>query len=173
MEGDREFSSADHDEDAPDGRLRDAQGHGSPPAPGAVGADLTTVAASVALTTAVIPFVQGLVTRAGEETYDLVRRKLRALVRKHADVERHPQAGDLLVVDDPSLPLRLHLRTDVTDEALRALAELDFPALADGRPEHPATVSWDPEIRSWRVTRHRAGDGEPKRRRRRVWRKRR
>ncbi|MDF5753109.1 hypothetical protein [Spongiactinospora sp. TRM90649] len=104
-------------------------------------ADWVTTVATVVTTVALIPFVEGLVGRLAEGAYDGVRHRLRELARKLA--RGHETAeSTLIVVHDPHSHLRLHMRTDATDEALSALrtADLEGPGGA---------VRWNPEIREW------------------------
>jgi tetratricopeptide (TPR) repeat protein len=122
-----------------------------PPATGALPVpELLTVVATVAVTTAVLPFVQALVAKAAEDTYDGVRRLLRRLVDAHASRRGSAASeGTLLVVEDPHAGLRLHIRTDETDEALSALDELEQAIEATDRPRG-VTVFWDSATRTWR-----------------------
>ncbi|WP_330285630.1 hypothetical protein [Streptomyces sp. NBC_00576] len=67
---------------------------------------------------------------AAQDAHDVARNVLRRMVRRR----RHPDAvlaepgQRILVARDFSRELALHIPTEATDEALEALAGLDFPA---------------------------------------------
>lgn len=84
------------------------------------------VAGAAVLSAAVVPFVKALAAKAADDTYGAVRNLLRRIARRRT---RSPAQEQLLVVEDPAVPLTLHIRTQATDEALRALADLDLTAV--------------------------------------------
>ncbi|MGN9811252.1 tetratricopeptide repeat protein [Micromonospora sp. BQ11] len=143
-------------EDADRERRQQAQLRPLPPSPpepvrNAPGSELT-VAAAVVITAGVVPFLQALLARAAEDTYDGVRGLLRRLVasrgRRRAAQE---QSSSLLVIEDPGRSgLKLHIRTDATDEALRALGDLE--QIVDKADRPGARVAWDPATRTWRIS---------------------
>ncbi|MEU7862698.1 hypothetical protein [Nonomuraea sp. NPDC049141] len=100
-----------------------------------------TVVATVVTASALVPFVEALIGRMAEDTYDGVRGKLRKLARRLGK-GREPAASTLIVVSDPHSHLRLHMRTDATDEALAALRDLDLSG-----PR--GALRWNPETRKW------------------------
>ncbi|MCG5220699.1 SEL1-like repeat protein [Streptosporangium soli] len=101
-----------------------------------------TVVATVVTTAALVPFVEGLIGRAAEDTYDGIRNKLRKLAHKLAR-GNEPAESTLIVVSDPDSRLRLHMRTDATDEALAALREADLDARRGALRWHPETRRWE------------------------------
>lgn len=92
-------------------RQRRSDGHMEP--------EWVTTVATVVTTCALVPFVEVLIGRLAEGAYDGVRGKLRKLARRSGEPAR-----TLIVVNDPDSHLRLHMRTDATDEALAALSSL-------------------------------------------------
>ncbi|MFG1680825.1 hypothetical protein ACGFNP_11725 [Nonomuraea sp. NPDC049269] len=100
-----------------------------------------TVVATVVTASALVPFVEALIGRMAEDTYDGVRGKLRKLARRLGK-GREPAESTLIVVSDPHSHLRLHMRTDATDEALAALRDLDLSG-----PR--GALRWNPETRKW------------------------
>ncbi|WP_143264105.1 tetratricopeptide repeat protein [Amycolatopsis kentuckyensis] len=110
------------------------------------------VAGAAVLSAAVVPFVKALATKAADDTYDAVRNLLRRIARRRL---RSPAPDQLLVVEDPAVPLTLHIRTQATDEALRALADLDLAA-ANARRRgkkrvERQVIAYDPQTKSWRI----------------------
>lgn len=110
-------------------------------------AEWATVITTVVVTTGVLPFVQGMITKAAEDTYDGVRGLLRKVAGKRRGREAELAPSTLLVIRDPDSRLRLHMRTDATDEALAALAALDLDTL----PAKGKSLRWDEETRQWRA----------------------
>jgi TPR repeat protein len=111
-------------------------------------ADWGTVAMTAAITAAVVPFIHTLATKAAEDSYAAVRAMISRLVRRHRTEERASGGtpGSVLRVTDPDTGVVLELRSDITDEALEALAELDVGAAGMLR------VAWNDELRRWEVT---------------------
>ncbi|MBT2226003.1 lipopolysaccharide assembly protein LapB [Nonomuraea sp. NEAU-A123] len=104
-------------------------------------AEWLTVVATVVTASALVPFVESLIGRMAEDTYDGVRGKLRKLARRLAK-GGEPAESTLIVVSDPHSHLRLHMRTDATDEALAALRDVDLSG-----PR--GALRWNPETREW------------------------
>ncbi|MGS2646912.1 tetratricopeptide repeat protein [Streptosporangium sp. LJ11] len=100
-----------------------------------------TTVATVVTTCALVPFVEALIGRLADGAYDGVRGKLRKLARKLAR-NGEPAESTLIVVNDPGSHLRLHMRTDATDEALAALRDVDLSG-------PPGALRWNPETRKW------------------------
>lgn len=123
-----------------DGAQGAAGGHPLP-SPSAV-FRLAETAATVAVTMAVVPFVQALASRAAQDAYEGARELLRKIARRH-------RADDEVVISDPQADLTLRIHIEATDEALRALAGLDLRARQTG--ESPAEVIWNRERRSWEI----------------------
>jgi len=88
------------------------------------------------VTAAVVPFIQTIATKAAEETYDAARAVVRQLVRKDKhEADRSTSSSSPLLVEDPSSRLSLYMATDVSDEAIRALARLDLDAATKAFPD--------------------------------------
>jgi TPR repeat protein len=122
--------------------------------------ELTLLTAVV--TTAVVPFVQTLASKASEDAYGQARQLIRRLLRKNGVSDNSseeapssaPAAGDtepgLAVVQDPDSEITLFLWSNASDEALRALSALDLTELRLRKPDqgrvhlvwHPASGSW-------------------------------
>lgn len=100
-----------------------------------------TVVATVVTASALVPFVEALIGRVAEDTYNGVRGKLRKLARRLGK-GREPAESTLIVVSDPGSHLRLHMRTDATDEALAALRDVDLSG-----PR--GALRWNPETHEW------------------------
>lgn len=114
-------------------------------------------ALTVMVTTAVLPFVQALVSKAAEEAYGQARDLIRRLIRRAAG-PRDPQAPPapegttLAIVDDPEAGISLHLRADVSDEALQALASFDLAELIARKPDQGRVrLVWHPSAHTWRI----------------------
>jgi len=117
-----------------------ASGHGS---------SLETVVATAAVTTALVPFLQALAGKAAEDVYAALRRLAgrRPHTRPPADRE-----AELLVVEDPDGDVALYVWLDDSDEALRALAELDPQRLLRNRFwAGTAALVWDRAAHAWRL----------------------
>ncbi|MGW1341925.1 hypothetical protein ACWCOV_12830 [Kribbella sp. NPDC002412] len=115
---------------------------------------LETVIITAVVTAAVVPFVQTLVQRAAEDSYDAVRNLLRKRFREARVASKEP-AGPvrpLLVVknDDPGLDVNLYAQPDMDNAAIRALAELDLGAAAHGRSKK-LRVYWDGQAGRWQI----------------------
>jgi tetratricopeptide (TPR) repeat protein len=108
----------------------------------------TAVVMAAATTAAVVPFIQTLATKAAEDSYAAARGVIRRLIRQHGTKQREPittTSSPVLRVTDPDSQVVLELRSDVTDEALEALAELDLGAAVTLR------VAWKDQLRRWEV----------------------
>jgi TPR repeat protein len=110
--------------------------------------DLSTVVTSVVITAAVLPFVQALAAKAAESTYSGVRTLLAKLAARYAG--GRPAESVLVVVEDPTHDLKLHLRTDETDEALQTLVGLE-PTIRDLTGSRRVRLAWDPATKTWRT----------------------
>jgi len=128
-----------------------------PKPPAAPGWEVITTAL---ITAAMVPFLQALATKAAEDSYNAVRVLLSRIARRHGAKARRQadQAGTgtgvLLIVGDPKRNLTLRIRTDATDEALRALAKLDLSSTTpDSQTERssPLRLEWNPDTHSWRI----------------------
>lgn len=121
--------------------------------------DLVTVAVTALVTTAVVPFIQALVSKAAEDSYGQARDLVRRILHRNGepDTTAEPVAesvGDeepgLLIAEDPEAGIALYLWSNASDEALRALSSLDLDEMIARRPDqgrvrlvwHPATGRW-------------------------------
>jgi tetratricopeptide (TPR) repeat protein len=129
-----------------------AREDGLPKPPRAPGVWLTATA--VVVTVAVVPFVQALASKAGEQAYNRIRDILRRIATRHDThewaAERSGRDGVLLVVRDPVTDLELHIRTKASNEALKSLADLALPAPEPGAVAR-VRVRWDDGGRVWRA----------------------
>jgi tetratricopeptide (TPR) repeat protein len=111
--------------------------------------DLPTVVTSVLISAAVLPFVQTLAIKAAEGTYSAARALLARLAARYARNHR-PAASTLLIIEDPTHGLKLHLRTDETDEALQALSALE-QTIKESGGRRGVKLAWDPASKTWRT----------------------
>lgn len=136
-----------------------------PPAMAAARAaiDVVTVVTTAVVTSAIVPFLQSFMAEAGKDAYNTARDRIRRLFRR-AD-KKHAKKGtksgpddapvrQLLIVQDPKLPVSLHVSTDLPDEAIDALARLNVDNLAGGAEDDDHLhVMWDRSNGSWRAVR--------------------
>ncbi|NUT48648.1 MAG: hypothetical protein HOV94_15275 [Saccharothrix sp.] len=97
---------------------------------------------------ALLPFVQALATKAGEDVYQLVRAKLTRRARKRAEAEL-AEAGTVTVADQDR---RVVLELPATMSAAMS-AKLDDVRLPV-RPEGWLLVRWDEGRSRWVVEQH-------------------
>lgn len=113
------------------------------------------VIAVVVATMAVVPFLQAIATRAGDDAYAAIRAMVRWLWRRGREQPGAPRVrrpeDRLLVVEDPDPKLRLAitLGTDTPDHRLRALRDLDIDAITDGAEN--VLIEWHEPSQSWRT----------------------
>ncbi|MGW2746538.1 hypothetical protein [Streptomyces sp. NPDC001450] len=94
-----------------------------------------TVVVTAVVATAVIPFVQALISKAAEDAYGQARALVQRMLRRSSPQHEAGNGATLLITDDPDAHITLCLWSDVTDEALRALASLDLDELTAQRPD--------------------------------------
>jgi hypothetical protein len=151
----------DHDAEA-DQWLERAQ-HGQPDLPMPPGPtiglspDPAGVVLTAGVTAAVIPFVQAMVTKAGEDSYDGLRHWLLDVFRRALPPRHKPDPRDqLLVISQPpdkQHAALLQVWTDLPDEAITALSQL----LYDMRIAQPAKQDsekrwyWNNGTRRWEL----------------------
>ncbi|MEW1824067.1 hypothetical protein [Streptomyces sp. NPDC088196] len=117
--------------------------------------DWTTAVTTITVSVALIPFIQALVSHAAQDAHEVARNALRRMVRRREDPDaRIADHGQLvLVAQDFSRDLALHIPTEAADEAFDALARLDLPSpasTAPSRPEgQPGTLHWNASLRRW------------------------
>jgi tetratricopeptide (TPR) repeat protein len=110
---------------------------------------LTEVVTTAVLTGALVPFLQTMVSKAGEDSYQAAR----AMIHRWATMLRRSptpppespeeQAGMEGVV--------LRISAHVSNEALRQLADLDFTVIRQTMG-NAVEVSWDANSHEWKIT---------------------
>lgn len=130
--------------------------------------DLAAVAATALVTTAVVPFIQALISKAAEDAYGQARGLIRRMLRRNeepasaaeaiepAGVPVGEPAGEegpsLLIADDAEAGITLFVWSNASDEALRALSSLDMDELTARRPDQgKARLVWHPETGRWHL----------------------
>ncbi|PWG14327.1 hypothetical protein DF268_07200 [Streptomyces sp. V2] len=101
------------------------------------GLDALTVAYTVGITTLVLPFVQTLAQRAGEDAY-------RTLMKLIGGRGREPRP-DRIVLGDRETEVHVTVDTRVDGTALAALQHVDFTDEA----LREATLRWNPDRGAW------------------------
>lgn len=94
---------------------------------------------------ALLPFVQAVATKAGEDVYKLVRDKLSRRGRKNATAEIRA-AGTITLADERARVV-LRLPQPLTTEMATRLDSVRLPARRIGW----LLVSWNPVVRQWVV----------------------
>jgi hypothetical protein len=107
------------------------------------GIDPLHIAYTVGITTVILPFVQGLVQRAGEDAYD----RITSLVRRRRRPSLPAGKPTTVVLSDRETKTQVIIDARVDDAALAKLQQVDF---ADGRL-HEATLRWDPDRQAWQA----------------------
>ncbi|MFF9019275.1 tetratricopeptide repeat protein [Streptomyces eurythermus] len=110
---------------------------------------LPEVVTTAVLTGVLVPFFQAMVSKAGEDGYQAAR----ASIRRWAKTLRRSPA---LPPEDASREagtdgVVLRISADVTDEALRRLAALDFAVIRQTMGS-AVEVSWDDSSHEWKIT---------------------
>jgi hypothetical protein len=118
--------------------------------------DWAPIVTTAIITTAVVPFVQTIVTKAAEDSYAAAKALLRRLLRQQAGSTQQSQGTRggphvVVMVKDPHLDITVELQPTLSDEALRALARLDIEQLASRAKRGPIRVSFDPATGAWEV----------------------
>ena len=114
------------------------------------------VAPIAVITVAIVPFVNALLARAANDTYEKARSLLRRLVDREGrdDQPDLPLAKQLLIVEDPDprLNLAIHLWADTPDGAIRALKDLDLEKLSAGATGvGKVRIYWNRATQSWQI----------------------
>ncbi|MFE4970191.1 hypothetical protein [Streptomyces sp. NPDC056660] len=111
-----------------------------------------TVVVTAVVTTAVLPFVQALVSKVAEDAYGKAREMVRRTLRRAPAPAAADNAATLLIADDPDERITLYLWSNVTDDALRALSSLDLNELTAQRPDRGRVrLVWNPAISRWQI----------------------
>lgn len=122
-----------------------------PPFNGVAAGDMAPIVITALATTAVVPFLQTLVTKAAEDAYP----QIRALIARLFNRSSRPGPYDssphrLLLVQDDVKALELFLWADVSDDAIRALGELNLAELrALGANDEGVRLAWDAGRGKW------------------------
>ncbi|MFH8776336.1 tetratricopeptide repeat protein [Streptomyces sp. NPDC017958] len=115
-------------------------------------AGMGTVVVTAVVATAVIPFVQALISKAAEDAYGQARTLVQRMLRRSSTQHEAGNGATLLIADDPDAHITLCLWSDVTDEALRALASLDLDELTAQRPDRGRIrLVWNPANSRWQI----------------------
>ncbi|MFF1263930.1 tetratricopeptide repeat protein [Streptomyces sp. NPDC058321] len=112
----------------------------------AMGTGIESVAATVVITAAAVPFLQTIMTKAGEDGYRTARSALQRLIGRKQDPDPLPPAPDA----DMSSVI-LHVPMDVPDEALQRLTSMDLAALRRASEARVIEVFWDNAGQQWNV----------------------
>lgn len=94
---------------------------------------------------ALLPFIQAVATKAGEDAYKLVRDKLSRRGRRSAETEIR-EAGTITLADEKTRVV-LQLPQPLTSEMATRLDSVRLPVRRTGW----LLVSWNPVVRQWVV----------------------
>ncbi|MFF2852067.1 hypothetical protein ACFVT5_37935 [Streptomyces sp. NPDC058001] len=112
------------------------------------------------VTTTVLPFIQTLVSKTAEDAYAQARQLIRRLPLRHRETRNASGAASpsrqaeaqYVIVDDSDADITLYLSSDVSDEALRALAAFDLSELTARRPDAGRVrLVWHQPSGTWRI----------------------
>jgi tetratricopeptide (TPR) repeat protein len=123
------------------------------PDPPADRGDASTIVATAVVTTALVPFIQTLATKAAEQAYGAARSLISRLLHPDQRATNTPPPGPVLhVLRDSQSDTLLELSADrLDDEALHALTLTDLEALAAPDPAgRTVTIRWDNQAGLWR-----------------------
>lgn len=101
------------------------------------------IVTTAVVTAALLPFVQAIATKAGEDVYTAVRRVLPRLLPHRKE---RPQVRTIEIVD-PDTHTRLRLDVDLPAEAVERLSDVDPSAVRT----NDRLIYWDREQRRWTV----------------------
>jgi tetratricopeptide (TPR) repeat protein len=128
------------------------------PEPDGIGAPPPLDVLAAAVSVGVIPFVNAMMSKAGEDTYGRVRALVRWLFDRGRPTKKGYWSGQnrLLIVEDPDpkLSLAIWFGTDTPDEQLRALKNFDVDSVAadaQRRNGRGVRIQWNEASRSWRA----------------------
>jgi hypothetical protein len=97
---------------------------------------------TVVATAAVIPFLQTIMAKAGEDGYGAVRSAILRMSRRRQVEPAEPDGQKNVII---------HLPVDVPDDALRRLMSMDLAALMRASNCSAIEVSWDNDQQEWKV----------------------
>ncbi|MGW3493154.1 hypothetical protein [Streptomyces sp. NPDC001020] len=112
-----------------------------------------TVVVTAIITTAVVPFVQALASKAAEHAYETARTLTRRLLLREDRAAAPPSGGPVIyVLEDSQSGTRFELRSGrLSDEALLGLTLVDLEALAAPDPSgRTVTIRWEDSVGVWR-----------------------
>ncbi|WP_329305724.1 tetratricopeptide repeat protein [Streptomyces anulatus] len=104
-----------------------------------------TMVMTIIATAAVIPFLQTIMTKAGEDSYGAVRS---AIHRLSGGEQRQPTGP---TEPDGVKNVILHVPVNVQDDAIRRLTSMDLAALMQTSGASGIEVSWDDDRQEWKV----------------------
>ncbi|MFE9000585.1 hypothetical protein ACFYOY_00310 [Streptomyces sp. NPDC007875] len=111
-----------------------------------------TVVVTAVVATAVVPFVQALMSKAAEDAYGQARALVQRMLRRPPAQREADNGAMLLIADDPDAHITLCLWSDVSDEALRALASLNLDELTAQRPDRGRIrLVWNEAHSRWQI----------------------
>ncbi|MFB7509166.1 tetratricopeptide repeat protein [Streptomyces broussonetiae] len=111
-----------------------------------------TIVETAVVTTAVIPFVQALMSKVAEDAYGQARALVQRMLHRSSPQTEASNGATLLIADDPDAHISLCLWSDVPDEALRALASLDLNELTAQRPDRGRIrLVWNTANSKWQI----------------------
>jgi hypothetical protein len=105
------------------------------------GVDPLSIAYTVGITTVILPFVQGIVQRAGEDFYE----KMTGLIRRRRRQSLPAAEPTTVVLGDRDTNTHVLIDARVDSAAIAELQRLD---LTDDRLRD-ATLRWNPDHRAW------------------------
>jgi hypothetical protein len=127
-----------------------------------------TIAIIAAVTSVVVTFVQAMITKAGEDSYEGLRKYLRSLFRHSVPSPDRPARVDQLLIiappDGQPPAAVLQVWTDLPDEAISALTQMLYDMRAAQQPDPAAERRWywNGAARRWQILQlPPAGDGPP------------
>jgi hypothetical protein len=117
-----------------------------PPRFGAGPSTAETIVTTAVITSVLVPFVQTMITKAAEDSYNGLRRHLKACFSKAMAPRETPHRDDqLLVVQAPDghqPDAVLQIWADLPDEAISALSQLLYDLRNAQPPPHGAECRW-------------------------------
>lgn len=112
-------------------------------------AGLAEVVTTAVLTGALVPFLQTMVSKAGEDSYQAARAAIHrwATMLRRSPVPPPESPGEQAGMEGVVLRISAH----VSNDALRQLANLDFTVIRQTMG-NAVEVSWDESSREWKIT---------------------
>ncbi|MFF7161749.1 tetratricopeptide repeat protein [Streptomyces sp. NPDC008086] len=104
--------------------------------------DWSTMAMTMIATAAVIPFLQTIMAKAGEDGYAAIRSAIQRLSGSQENLRAEPDDAKNVII---------HMPVSVSDDALRRLMSLDLAALMRTSNAGAIEVSWDDDQQEWTV----------------------